>query len=306
MNLHENTDFGRKVFFICPPYSFKRTIVPSLFTMEYEVYIIEDYTRAKSVLKCYPDSICFICVDSKLSYNEWFNFVASFAHDQALSTIFLGILSARMPKAMREHFMLHTTIPAGFITLNQSTEDLINVMHEILELNGAMGRRHYIRANCRDSAFINAKFTIEGDKCLTLRLRDISSVGFVCIGTPAILDFFKMNMLIRGFTLSILGKDYVSNGAVVMSAQNDKEANVVIVFIKGMSFHLKTAIQNFVKKTLQGTMNKLIEQAEEDTCDYSQSVEIEVPHGVDPNSGFLIADKDEDHKEEKDAEEELR
>ena len=132
MNLHENTDFGRKVFFLNMSYDFQRAVIPALFNKEYEVYEINDYRRAKNILKNYPDSICFIYVDKGLPLNEWFNFMASFEDDPMLSTIFLGIVSSKLDNAQKIHFLMQSVVPAGFVGLDQSDEDIIEQIRSIL------------------------------------------------------------------------------------------------------------------------------------------------------------------------------
>jgi hypothetical protein len=71
---------------------------------------------AKNILIHYPDSICFINIDSSLESLHWLNFIHSFELDPVLSTIFLGILSHNNRNKDRELFLLNTVIPAGFIS----------------------------------------------------------------------------------------------------------------------------------------------------------------------------------------------
>ena len=113
MNLHENNDFGRKVFFVMPSYDFQSLVIPSLYEQEFEVYILDNFTKAKDILRSFPDSICFINTDEGLSPSEWFFYIKSFESDPMLSTIFLGIICTRMTKAQKEQFAIETTIPAG-------------------------------------------------------------------------------------------------------------------------------------------------------------------------------------------------
>lgn len=272
MNLHENTDFGRKVFFLYPPFDFEKKVMHTLFDLEYEIYIINDHLKAKSLLKQYPDSIFFVNIDEKLTPDEWFNFVVSFEEDSVLSTIFLGILCSRIPKATKEHFLLHATIPAGLISLNHPYEDIIDQLKNILEINGAKGRRKYIRADTRRIPNVGVSLPLANVE-VKLKLKDISSVGFACTGPVLIKEKFKINTLLRNIKLTLSGKDYRCSGAVVMSTSNSEDATLVIVFTKGMSFLLKSSIKDFIKQTLQDEINFQIVQGCFDETDYSRKID---------------------------------
>ena len=52
--------FGRKIYFINPPYAIKTTLIDRLRALEYEAYYIHDPRSAKAILENNPDSICFI------------------------------------------------------------------------------------------------------------------------------------------------------------------------------------------------------------------------------------------------------
>src|SRR5574344_2154959 len=93
MNLKENNIFGRKVFFLCPSFDFRKIIIDRLFNLEYETYIINNVADAKNILLHFPDAICFINIDTTMESLHWLNFIHSFELDPVLSTIFLGIIS---------------------------------------------------------------------------------------------------------------------------------------------------------------------------------------------------------------------
>ena len=79
MESRENPLFGRKVFFVNPSFLIENYVFDFLRKNEYEVYMLQDYKKAKSILAAYPDSICFIDIDAELSYSEWYNYMKSFA-----------------------------------------------------------------------------------------------------------------------------------------------------------------------------------------------------------------------------------
>ena len=70
--------YGRKVFFINPSVTFEQQVIERLRLMEYEVYAIDDYRKAKPLLRKNADSICFCIVESQLTLKGWHNFIKSF------------------------------------------------------------------------------------------------------------------------------------------------------------------------------------------------------------------------------------
>lgn len=270
MNLHENTDFGRKVFFLNMSYDFQRKVVPALFNKEYEVYVLNDYRRAKSVLKNFPDSICFINVDDSLSLNEWFNYMSSFEDDPMLSTIFLGIVSSKLGNAQKIHFLMQSVVPAGFIGLDQPYDDLIKQIKNILDLNGAKGRRRFVRADCFDESQIGIFFDF-GEKRFTMKIKDISSAGISCVASAKYAESFKINMLIRDFSLIIRNQTYKCSAAVLMAAVNADKLTVVLVFVKTISSAIRNSIKEFIRTSLQSKITKMVLETVPDVTDYSIS-----------------------------------
>ena len=270
MNLHENTDFGRKVFFLNPSSFLRQNIIPALFDKEYEIYTIDSYKHAKSVLKKFPDSICFICIDSvqgedELSPAGWYNFISSFENDPILSTIFVGIISENATKPQQEFFQLNTQIPAGFIKLPCNTPELIEIFAGILEINGAKGRRQYIRTNCSSDPLVEVCLPPE----YHMNVKDISFAGLACSGSRETSDHFKVNTLIRDFDLNIHGKKYKCSGAILMVSGREDITDLVIMFTKGSSLPFRTAIKDYIQKSMQDSIKTITESSPADTEDYS-------------------------------------
>ena len=270
MNLHENTDFGRKVFFLNMSYEFQQTVLPALFNKEYEVYSIQDYRRAKNVLRNFPDSICFIDVDDNLTPSGWFNFMDSFEEDEMLSTIFLGIISSSLGYAQKMHFLMQSVVPAGFIGLNQPQEDLIEQLRSILDLNGAKGRRRFIRADCLDDLRVGIFFDF-GEKRFTARVKDISSAGLSCLVSLKYADFFKVNMLIREFSLIINSETYKCSAAVLKAFVTGDRLTVVLVFTQAIGFNVRKSIREFLRDFLQSKITKMALATVPDERDYTAS-----------------------------------
>nr|MCR4947546.1 hypothetical protein [Treponema sp.] len=177
----ENPIIGRKVFFVNPPLYIENYLQPELKQHEYEAYIIKDYKYTKNALRMFPDALCFIFIDDEMSYDGWFNYILSFQQDEKLKTIFVGLMSAMIPQPKREKFMMNLSLPGGFIMLNEvKGAELIKNVIGILELNGAKGKRKYLRLDCDGSITINGYFATQ-TQLLQVSIANISSVGFTCI-----------------------------------------------------------------------------------------------------------------------------
>src|SRR5574344_1201362 len=179
----DNPVYGRKVFFLDPPYSVRKNVIVRLQELEYEVYTIDDYRDAKNILRHFKDSICFINIDEGLSSDGWFNFIASFEEDETLKSIFLGVVSEHARKSDKDLFLLKAKIPAGFVPLNKKIDDITETIKGVLEINGAKGRRQYVRASCANDKDAILLYTTDS-KMYQMKLLDLSSVGVAAILQP--------------------------------------------------------------------------------------------------------------------------
>lgn len=282
MNLHENSDFGRKVFFVDFSELFKANIVPVLLENEIELYVIDSYKNAKNILRLYPDSICFICIDRDLPPENWFNFIMSFEHDPMLSTIFFGIASERNDEDVKNHFLLNATIPAGFISLNINDDALVDNLMRILDLNGAKGKRRFVRADCEDDVLVSADCTIDGAR-IPLKITDISSAGVSCRTEEKFAGFFKPNMLIRDLSISLRSKKIQVSSIVIHSSVKGNALTVILLFTKGMSIASQKIVREYVQYCLQKEINDQLMDSPPDKSNYAKRIE------GDTSDAFLIS-----------------
>jgi hypothetical protein len=291
MESRENPAFGRKVFFLNPIFSMRSIVISRLIENEFEVYIIDDYRDAKSVLRQFPDSICFINIDDQLTHEQWFNFVKSVETDPSLKSIFLGILSSRINKADRDQFMLKASIPAGFIMMNERLEDITETIEGILNINGAKGRRQYVRTNCASDP--DALMLVKtGNKMYKMHLLDISVVGTACILSPQYKDLFQPNSVIRNVTVSLGEKNFACSVAVYAVIVTPQFCKLVLLFMQGMPFSSKKLIRSYITTTLQNTVISIIKKSQRDTADYSKPISI--PGIQDNSEAFLMDVSDEE------------
>lgn len=270
---------GRKVFFVSPPYYVTNTIIPRLTANEYEVYSIDNFRMVKPILRKYPDSICFINIDSKeLSFKEWFRFAKSFEEDEVLSTIFFGVISQYAPKPERENFLLHVQLPAGFIQYTPDLNSMVEIFLAILEMNGAMGKRKYVRADCGRDARIYADIDIN-TKTVPLMIQNISSVGISCYINDHQLPLLEDKSVHR-MHLHLEDLSFSGSIVVLMKREIDNKKIVVMLFGQGLAYSSKNMIRDFIRQKIQANLMTEFVGVPLDKEDYSKA-----PEKKEENSG---------------------
>ena len=266
----ENPIVGRKVFFVNPPLYVENYLHLELKQHEYEVYIITDYKYTKSALRKFPDALCFIFIDDELSYDEWFNFILSFQKDEKLKTIFVGLMSAIIPKPQYEKFMMNLSLPGGFIMLNEfKGSALIDKIVGILELNGAKGRRKYLRLDCEPTNTINGYFATKS-QLLQVSILNISSVGFTCCYPKSYGEALAKNMLVPSFSIT-LGRRSIVTPSVVFDVKvvDANRLFAIMLFTKQVGEDDRKVIKNYIFEKLEEKFQKLIFSNQPDVEDYS-------------------------------------
>lgn len=289
MTPRENPVFGRKVFFLNPSYNIKKLVIKQLQENEYEIYTIDDYKDAKNILRHFPDSICLINIDEQLTTEQWFNFIVSFEQDTTLSSIFLGILSSHSRKSEKEHFLLHASIPAGFIPTNGGMETLVETIQGILDLNGAKGRRQYVRAKCDHDLTASLTTTVDGMQ-KSFHLLDISTVGLACSLSQKNAALFQPNSILRDVTIILSQKKMQCSCAVFAVKQIGENYSLVLLFMKGTAFSIKATIREYVSRNLQYQMRLAIDGEKQDNTDYNIPAELQREY----SDAFLVDANDTD------------
>lgn len=271
----ENPIVGRKVFFVNPPLYVENYLHLELKQHEYEVYIISDFRYTKAALRHFPDALCFIFIDDEMSYDEWFNFIQSFQKDEKLKTIFVGLMSAVITKQQHERFLMNLSLPGGFIMLTEfKGSALIEKIVGILDLNGAKGRRKYLRWDCSSSDTpINGYFA-NGSQLLQVSIVNISSVGFVCYYPASYGEVLKKNTLVASFSITLGRRSIVTPSVVFDTKKADSNRYIsIMLFSKHVGQDDRKVIKNFVFDQLQDRFEKLVFAAQPDVEDYSNKAQ---------------------------------
>ena len=267
----ERRDFpilGRKVFFVNPPLSISTYVFEALKEDQFEAYCIDNYKVAKSLLKNYPDSICFIFIDDQLTLREWYNFIKSFEYDEELKSIFLGVISSRIRSTDRDKFLLELKLPGGFVMLGGPVAGVYNTIKGILTVNGAKGRRKYLRYNCSESKNISGYIT-RNMKIYPFRTNIISTAGVVCVFDAETSALIKKGAVIQNLFLNINRKTVNFSGMVYDIKPAKKGVYVIILFTKETENSSKITVLNFIYENLKDKMDIDIYRAAGDTTNYA-------------------------------------
>ncbi|MBP3710310.1 MAG: PilZ domain-containing protein [Treponema sp.] len=266
MEINQNPLYGRKVIFLNPVFSTRTVIIPRLVEEEFEVYTIAEYQDAKNVLREFPDALCFINIDDKLSHEQWFNFIMSCKEE--IPSIIFGVLSSHMSRTDGRMFMDNAAVAAGFIMMEESLESTTQIIIKILNRFGAKGRRQYVRASCADAA--NASVQVEHDgKEHTLLLIDISVAGAACILQKQHADFFHVNSMLRNVSVRLGDKSFECAATVYASMPNQNYSKLVLLFSQELSLTAKKIIHDYITSSLQHNVNSIINAHPKDTTDYA-------------------------------------
>lgn len=279
---HRNPIFGRKIFFLNPAQIIESVVLPKLQELEYEIYIIKDHHYAKPIMLHYPDAILYINIDQQLSLDQWYNFIKSFKNSAVLSTIIVGIVSERSDKSVRNKFLLNAELPGGFISANSPTMDLVERLKGVFEINGAKGRRQYVRALCGGSDAAILRMNV-GLKLFNVQVLDISAVGISCICRERLP--VKAHTVIHDASIFI-GQQRITCDLILFATKKGSGGDtLILLFAQSTPDEIRESVRAFVCRTLQRQLGRMAERCRPDATDYSLSQSADI--FIDPDAPFL-------------------
>jgi len=285
----ENPLFGRKIIFVNPPIVIENSIFSQLREEEYEVYIIKDYHFLKPVLRENKDALVFLYIDDQLTYDQWFNYIKSYEVDEGLNTIFFGVLSSKATFEEQQRYIMDLKLPGGFLMLNERAESLFKKLKAILDLNGAKGRRQYIRLDCKTLDSVNGYFTCK-DKLYSFSVDNISSVGFACVYPIEMAVLLQKNTLQPTICLSVGRKNIVAPSVVFDTRLLNGKGFSVFLFTKDVPRETKVSIRNFIFQVMDENFNSSVSNSIQDMTDYSEKIKVEneaVPEFEEIQDSFI-------------------
>lgn len=267
----ENPVYGRKVFFINASFTIEQLAKGMLRDMEYETYIIEDLKQAKCILRKNPDSICLVNLDhvgaNSLTVVQYLNFILSCEGDETLSSIFFGVLSINTSPKQMNLFFYNVKLPCGYVPASPNREDFAETLKCILDVNGAKGRRQYVRATCEVSgnAFISIP-TKNGD--VNLPLVDFSSVGLACKIPEKMCGAIAPNTSFPKVDLWLYGVKFPAPLVVLKEFKKGDMNVLVTLFAKNITMEVRKKVRSYVFRILEGNIDTQADYSNPDETVY--------------------------------------
>lgn len=268
----ENPLLGRKIFFVNPHIIFENYVVTDLRNNEYEVYVIDDYHDAKSILSEYKDALVFFYIDNGLTYDEWFNYIKSMQLDEKLKSIFVGVVSIKATSLDQQRFVMDLQLPGGFIRFSRDRLDItLKNIKDILDLNGAKGCRKYIRLDSKSLDKVNGYLAFK-DKLYTFTVDNISSVGFACFYPEDMLEIFTKNIVHPSVSLTLGRRTIIASSVVFDTKIVNGTGFSVLLFTKDVDRDTRNEIRAFIFDVLDEKLKKSLSVIVSDDTDYTQAV----------------------------------
>ena len=266
-----SADFGHKVIFLNPDFGGHGDVFKALRESEYEFYLLENYRDAKSVLREYKNSICFVYADDSATKRKMINFICSCAKDDSLNSTIFYFLTSDL--ALKEKKALETAMPCydSMIKLNPRTPFLIQDIERNLEEKNAKGRRQYVRVSCADDkdAIMLAEM---GGRIYKFKMQDVSVVGSACSVEEKLASVFPKGTIIPSVTIS-LDRKQIAIGAVAVYAvfSANGTAKLVLLFKNPLAGENKAFVHKYIAEKFDSAIQTIIKTHPRDTEDYSKA-----------------------------------
>ena len=267
----KNADFGHKVIFLNPDFVGHGDVFKALRESEYELYFIENYRDAKSVLREYRDSICIVYADDGVTKRKMINFIYSCSQDGTLKSTIFYFLTSELH--IKEKKALEAAAPCyeRMIQLNPRTPFLIQEIVNNLEDKNAKGRRQYVRVSCAEDKEATALAEM-GGRIYKFKMQDISIVGSACSVEEKFAQFFEKGTVIPSVTFSLAGKQIpVGKVAVYAIFPAAGMAKLVLLFSEPLKDENKLFVHKYIAEKFDSAVQTIIKTHPRDTEDYSKA-----------------------------------
>ena len=262
--------FGRKVFFIAPPANFETQVLERLRLMEYEVYVIDDYRKAKPILRKNADSICFCIVESQMTFKGWHNFIKSFEQENVFSPLDIGVIMRSQSDEKQANFISGLQLDAGIIKLDQDSENMFHEIVKTMDAKEAKGLRKYVRANCLNEPQADLLW-LKDNRMFKLKIIDISSVGIAAKLSTTQANAVFINQIIENVTLN-LKNTQVGVGIKITAIKSAGDfLLVIIMFTTSTPPDAINKIRAYIAENLQESLRASLRNSDLDRFDYEKT-----------------------------------
>ncbi len=260
--------YGKKVFFLYPNYSFQSDIVERLRTLEYEVYIVNDYRNVKNILRKNPDSLLYVNIDNFFNAASWVKFLTTLEADENYSTCKMGIITDKNDKETLKKFEEETLHDAGIISLTKDSEENFRMIVKQLDSNNAKGRRQYVRANCLDDPTAEV-FWITNNIMYKLKIIDISAVGIAVRIPVKQAGALRPGQVLKDINLMLKSRPMPINASVYVIKPGPIFNTAIFMIEKDTDKNALITIRTYVAETLQRKIEDQIFGMNTDHEDYT-------------------------------------
>ncbi len=258
--MEDNRINGRKVFFLYP-HSIVRDIVKDIIKNEFEVYVVEDHLRLKTLLVRYPNAIVFINIEERLREEEWEKYMREILANPATGNVGLGVFTYfDRSKALTEKYLLELGVNCGYIRLKTDIAKCKDIIFRMLEANEARGKRRFVRGVCNPRL---DSFNVELNRSrYSGKVLDISIAGMACqfqdLGRKIEvgMDLKDIQLVLRGIHCQVCGK-------VIRIDRRGGDADVYIILFLAecLTPLIKDKIHSFIHICLQNSIAQEMKSA---------------------------------------------
>ena len=261
--------YGRKIFFINPTVTFESTVIERLRLMEYEVYAIDDYRKAKPLLRKNADSICFCIVESQLTLKGWHNFIKSFEEENVFSPLDMGVIMHTQLEEKQANFVAGLQLDVGVIKIDQDSETMFHEIVRAIDAKNAKGMRKYVRANCLNESQADLLW-LKNNRMFKLKIIDISSVGVAAKLSTGQANSVYINQIIDSVTLNLKNEQILVDIKITAIKVAGDFLLVVIMFNASTPPDSINKIRHYIAETLQESLRLSIRNSDLDRTDYEK------------------------------------
>lgn len=206
--------FGKKVFFLYPSFTFQSEVIDRLRTLEYEVYILNDYKIVKNILLKNPDSLLYINIDNNFNANTWINFIQSIEDSsERYGNCKIGIFAEKTPTDTVKRFDREILHEAENISLTGDWDENFRAVVKLLDMHEAKGMRQYVRTTCKNDSTAEV-FWLEKNKMFKFKLIDISSTGLAVKIPEKMADQLHPGQLLKNISVMLRGNALKINASI--------------------------------------------------------------------------------------------
>jgi hypothetical protein len=252
MMSQDNSNIGKRVFFLHPHSVIQNEMIDEIIAHEFEVYLISDIPKTLKLMEKYPDSILFINIDEGQEESAWEQYIQSIIKNETMSDVRIGILTYNNDPDLARKYLMDIGVQCGFIKLSLGLQESTDIILRALSANEAKGRRKYVRAKITDPGSagfnVNAKGMTRNGHVL-----DISSVGMaVSFDGDSDLEIRSqlpdIQLRLRGILTMVSG--------VILGNRSDDSSVYVVLFTGKTPDQSRLKIRTFVFQTLQNNIER--------------------------------------------------